>query len=256
MSFITRSSITRLPALAVLIALAAFVLLVVVGGSTAGATLSDGDVVLGASAPPTCTPGSDVNCETSATSVVNTSSGSDAFSAHTNGAASALVGFSSGSSTSFGVYGATDLGRGVYGQATGTGGVGVRALSSNGNGLNATALSSGSGVEGHSNSGIGVLGVGDSSSATALKAQGKSTFTGKTTFARSGKLTISAGTSSATKSPISLGSTALVLATIQGNQAGVYVQGVTQVAGSSGSFTIHLNTNTSVDLPVGWFVVN
>jgi hypothetical protein len=53
-----------------------------------------------------------------------------------------------------------------------------------------------------------------------------------------------------TKSAISVGSSSLVLATIQGNQTGVDVQGVTIVAGSSGSFTIHLNTKTPANLPV------
>jgi hypothetical protein len=38
--------------------------------------------------------------------------------------------------------------------------------------------------------------------------------------------------------------------------AGVYVQGVTVVAGSSGSFTVHLNKATPSALPVAWFVLN
>jgi hypothetical protein len=33
------------------------------------------------------------------------------------------------------------------------------------------------------------------------------------------------------------------------------VQGVTTVTGSTGSFTIHLNTNTPVNLTVAWFVL-
>ena len=57
-------------------------------------------------------------------------------------------------------------------------------------------------------------------------------------------------------SGITLGAASLVLATIQGNVAGIYVQGVTVVSGPSGSFTVHLNKATTKALKVGWFVVN
>jgi hypothetical protein len=140
-----------------------------------------------------------------------------------------VVGLSQSSS---GVIGNSQSGTGVEGESFGTGKAGVEG-------------------EAHSASAIGVsatnLGLGG---ATALKV------TGKSSFSRSGKLTVPAGTSSATKSPINLNSTSLVLATIQGNQAGVYVQGVTQVAGGSGSFTVHLSKNTTANLPVAWFVLN
>ena len=56
MSFVTRSSIKRLATPVVLVALGVFILLVAVGGSTASATLSDGDVVLGAAPNNACTP--------------------------------------------------------------------------------------------------------------------------------------------------------------------------------------------------------
>jgi hypothetical protein len=105
---------------------------------------------------------------------------------------------------------------------------------------------------GSSSTALKVLG---GSGATALKVTGASTFSSKTSFARSGTLTVSAGTAQAIKTGISLSSSSLVLATIQGNQAGVYVQGVTVATGSSGSFTIHLNTSPSVNLMVAWFVI-
>jgi len=38
--------------------------------------------------------------------------------------------------------------------------------------------------------------------------------------------------------------------------AGVYVQGVTLVTGSPGSFTIHLNKTVSKSVKVAWFAVN
>jgi hypothetical protein len=59
--------------------------------------------------------------------------------------------------------------------------------------------------------------------------------------ARLGTVIVVKGDSSAQKTGIALTATSLVLATIQRNVAGVYVQGVTLVAGSSGSFTMHLN---------------
>ena len=120
----------------------------------------------------------------------------------------------------------------------------------------------GAGVEGDSTNGPGLYGVAETSSATALKTKGKAvlggptTLSGVTTFARSGRLTIPANSAQTTKTPISLGSSSSVLATIQGNQPGVYVQGVTTVPGSSGSFTIHLNKATPVNLTIAWFVLS
>jgi len=100
-------------------------------------------------------------------------------------------------------------------------GRGAIETQTNGSGqaLLATAASR-SGVEGHSRTGAGVLGVADASTATALQAQGKTvlsgptTLGGKTTFARSGRLTIFAATSQATKSSISLSTASSVLATV------------------------------------------
>jgi hypothetical protein len=281
MSFVTRS-ITRSWVLAVLGALALFALLVILGDSTASATLSDGDVVLGAAPVNACTAGANVNCTSSLTGIVNTTSGGDAF----HGFSASGIGVGGFSTSGTGVKGETDVqsgGYGVYGNNTGSGdgvfgqghvgvhgqgvdGVygegsigGVVGVTNDGAGVNGLGLTSGNGVEGDG-AGAGVVGKtlsatgtgvsatnGGFAGATALKA------TGKTSFSRSGKLTVPAGTSSATKSAISLSSTSVVLATIQGNQAGVYVQGVTH---TTTSFTIHLSKNTTADLPVGWFVVN
>jgi hypothetical protein len=251
MSF-TRSSI-RVPTLAVVISLAAFALLVVIGRVTAHATLADGDVVLAAQPSNSCIPGSDVNCESDATGIVN-SSGGNAFLALSKGSGTGVEG---DSSSGTGVSGSSGSGYGVLGNSDSTVQAGVRA-NNTGSGPALYAQSqSGRGVEGHSGSGVGVLAVADGNPpATALKTQGASSFNGKTSFSRSGKITVSAGTSSATKTGVNLTSTSLVLATIQANQSGIYVQGVTQVAGTSGSFTIHLNKNTPVNLPVAWFIVN
>jgi hypothetical protein len=80
--------------------------------------------------------------------------------------------------------------------------------------------------------GAGVLASGPK---VALQVQGPAVFD------RSGVVTVAAGHSTAKETGIALTAASLVLATMQGNVAGVYVQGVTLVTGSPGSFTIHLN---------------
>src|SRR5438874_2509395 len=109
--------------------------------------------------------------------------------------------------------------------------------------------SSGAGVHGSVTdpSGIGVLADG---APIGLKVNGTAI------FSRSGRLTIPQGSSSGKVNPIRLTSSSLVLATIQGNVAGMNVRGVTLVTGSSGSFTVHLNKAATSTLIVGWFVVN
>jgi hypothetical protein len=132
------------------------------------------------------------------------------------------------------------------------------ALEASTNGLGQGVLASatsGAGVEGESTSGAGLLGVADGPRGTALRTSGRSVFNGPTSFSRSGVVTISAGRAQATKSPINLGATSMVLATIQGNQPGIYVQGVTTVAGTRGSFTIHLNSPSPAKLRVAYLVV-
>jgi hypothetical protein len=253
--------------------------------------VADGDVVLGNSGISTqCTPGTDVNCENQATAIFNVApSGGDAFFAGASGGFSGIFGSSVSGN---GVEGSSNSGYALYGDSThATGGHiqtesqfgaglevqinntgnarGAIEAQTNGAGQGLLAMATfGAGVEGHSSHGPGLLGVADAPTATALKATGKtvlsgpttlagkSTFTGSTGFARSGRLTIPAGKAQATKPSIILGSSSSVLATIQGNQPGVYVQGVTTVTGSRGSFTIHLNAKTPVNLPVAWFILN
>src|SRR6185437_4791144 len=123
---------------------------------------------------------------------------------------------------------------GVYGAGR-AGGAGVAGTSETGPGLYGESGGSGGvGVEAHNPKGV------------ALAVEGKAK------FARSGVLVIKAGKASVGKS-LTVGSQGLVLATIQGNVAGVYVQGVTRAANS---FTIHLNTKTPKDVAVAWFVLN
>jgi len=99
---------------------------------------------------------------------------------------------------------------------------------------------------------------GEAQFAIGVKASGKVALkvNGSAVFDRSGVVTVAAGHSTATKTGIALTAASLVLATIQGNVAGVFVQGVTRVTGSSGSFTIHLNKTVSKSVKVAWFAVN
>ncbi|HEV3309471.1 MAG TPA: hypothetical protein VG815_03010 [Chloroflexota bacterium] len=267
------------------------------GASTARATVSDGDVVLGDTPPATCTVGTDANCAGS-TTMITTKTG-DAFQASSKGDGVGVIGYSASSdgvygtsgdgigldgfsATNFGLYALSNNATGGHIETASQYGAGLEVQisnSSNGRGsveagttgygpgvlANAT---SGPGIEGTSTSGTGVWGLAGGLKAIALKATGttslsgpttlagQSTFTGTTKFARSGKLVIAVNGSRVTKIGIALTVSSMVLATVQGNVAGIYVQGVTIVAGSSGSFTIHLNKPTRHAVTVGWFVVN
>jgi hypothetical protein len=266
-------------------------IVVVVGPSSAGATVADGDVVLGHSAPAVCVAGTDANCETTQTGVVNSGSG-NALVGLSRNAGSGVVGGTYDSSP--GVFGYSDsggTGNGVQGEANDSGASGVYGQNkAGGNGVYGETTSSGtSGVYGHNaGTGYGVAGraesgtgtLGDSTNGTGVAASSQNgtgldastafgtaakigatgggtalSVTGKSSFSRSGIATVSGGKSSASGSLV-LNAQSMVLATIQGNVAGVYVQGVTIVAGSPGSFTIHLNKATPSALKVAWFVLN
>ena len=143
----------------------------------------------------------------------------------------------------WGVYGTSVSGTGVYG--VGGSGVGVFGTGSTGvQGSGAT------GVHGIADSspGVGVLAE-NTVGGSALEVKGV------VAFSRSGVATVLAGTSKVTLK-LSLSSASFVLATIQGNVAGLYVQGVTMITGPSGSFTIHLNKTVAANTNVAWFVIN
>jgi len=132
---------------------------------------------------------------------------------------------------------------GVVGEATGEG---VRGI-----GLDGVVgqTSTGNGVHGLVSSSAGVAVFAENTFGIALKA------TGRTVFNRSGVLTVPAGSSTVTHSGIALAAQSLILATLQQNRAGVFVQAaVPDVAGSS--FTIHLSKAVSKNTTVAWLVVN
>ena len=150
-------------------------------------------------------------------------------------------GSNSASNNGFGVVGTGGVGNGVgvWGQGQGTGA-----------GVLGTGFGGGPAVHGRADfaDAIGVLAE-NTAGGIALKATGPASFT------RSGVLTVRAGTSTVTKTGLALTAASLVLATLQQNRAGVFVQAaVPDVSGSS--FTIHLNKTVSASTNVGWFVVN
>ena len=180
--------------------------------------------------------------------LTNTSSGNSAAAIRgvNNGTAAGGVGYGmwgshAGSGT--GVAGSTPAGAG------GTGVFGVGTTGVYGTSQDASPC----GVRGTVDSPPGQSGAGviaeNLSGGTALQVLGEAS------FSRSGTVTVPAGKASAAKSGISLTAASLILATIQGNVPGVYVQGVTVITGSAGSFTVHLNRAAPAKTTVAWFVL-
>jgi len=129
---------------------------------------------------------------------------------------------------------------GIYGRSN-TGGANGRGLTG--------FCSVGIGLLGQTDTGVGVRAFCGTNTGVGLRV------TGKAAFDRSGKLTISAGHSSLTKTGIGLTSASFILATLQTNVAGLSIQAVvTNPSGSS--FTIYLNKAPAVSVAVAWLAVN
>ena len=173
------------------------------------------------------------------------SSGDGVFGQGRNGVHGVGIGGTGGFFTSTGSDGVFGQGAatGVHGFCQGANGAGVLGVAS-----------SGAGVKGSTSfaATIGVIAE-NTGGGTGLKV------TGRATFNRSGIATI-AGTTGSPKNSVvvtvpgaTLSGASMVLATIQGNPAGVYVQGV--VKGTT-SFTIFLNKAVTTSVKVGWFIIN
>jgi hypothetical protein len=133
-------------------------------------------------------------------------------------------------------------GWGVYGTAQG--GIGVFGNAPAGTGVEGSGSTGVFGVSG-SPHGAGVIAQ-NASGGPALRVQGV------LALSRSGVLTVPAGKAQATHS-LPLTSASFVLATIQGDVAGLYVRGVT-IGG--GSFTVHLSKAAKAKTKVAWLAVN
>jgi hypothetical protein len=159
---------------------------------------------------------------------------------------------------------------GVYAEAAGRESIGVSAEASGENAIGVNAEGDWIGVSGAGETGIrgmsiapggaGVLGWAHSSKAIGVVAESAEgglalQVRGRAVFSNSGVLTVPAGSSSVEKTSVPLNKASLVLATIQGNVAGVYLQGVVARA-SAGSFTVHLSKAVSRNTKVAWFILN
>src|SRR5262249_19685218 len=185
------------------------------------------------------------NKATTVTQITNTSDSGNTLFCAASGSGAAVLGESDG-----------EFGTGVegIGQAGGTGvrgvvnsGTGVLGLSTSGVAVVGKCQGIGGGVHGEAMTGVGVLAVGNK---IALQVEGPAVFT------RSGALMVAAGHSSVKKSGIALTASSFVLAAIQGNVSGVFVQGVTLGTGSSGSFTIPLNRAVPTHTKGAWFALH
>ena len=103
----------------------------------------------------------------------------------------------------------------------------------------------GVGVHGHSGTGVGVLAT--AANGTALQV------TGKVQLSRSGRIGIGTGKSSLVVPMAGVAADSYVIATLQSNRPGVYVQAVVP---SAGKFTIYLNQAVTTFTWVGYIVIN
>jgi hypothetical protein len=247
------SRVLRLVAGGAVVAVAASLTVVLAGPVASRATTTDGDVVLGFDqSSSSCTPGTNINCESDLTSITNTTSGSGAIRGISNSGIAVLgfdpsgTGVRGQSSTGTGVVGLSDSGIAVLAQGStdgvlATGGVGVSA---EGNSLGVQGkefTTTGTGVEADATGG-----------GTALRVDGPAL------FSRSGTVVIPSGSKTATvTTPGGLTSSALVLALMQNTAGGVMVKAAVPNPGA-GTFKIVLNKAplSPATATVAWFVVN
>jgi len=153
----------------------------------------------------------------------------------------------------------------VEGAASGAGGKGVRATSSGSGGVAVSAeyfgkasqiavhadttFGPGEGYAVKAETTNGIALYGSAVGGYALQVEGLAV------FSRSGKVTFSAGQASRTITGRAIIPSTLVVATIQGYAAGVWVAGV-DLNTAAQSFTIKLNKAAPKALKVGWFIVN
>lgn len=163
--------------------------------------------------------------------------GTTAADTGTSGTAGVIgIDISNGAGGGFGVYAQSEIGTGIYGTIFGD--------SSGQSAVHANDASTGGGY--------GVFAT--SLNGMALAVDGSASFSGVTTFSRSGVATVAANESSATVTDVALTDTSIVLATVQGDVKKVSVEGVVTDPSSS-EFTIYLTNAPTASLAVGWFVI-
>jgi hypothetical protein len=191
-------------------------------------------------------------------------------------AAGGGAGGSFSSDTNVGAQGSSGTGKGLWG-ITGSAGTkfltsanGVHGLTSStpdsavlgehaAGGPGVTGITGGTAAAVHgSNTGSGGTGVhGDCPAGTGVRATGMTALdvTGPAVFSRSGKLTIKAGHTSATKTGLTLTAASLILATPQNDVTGAAIRSAVPNA-KAGSFTVHLVKPVTGQVTIAWFIVN
>jgi hypothetical protein len=145
-------------------------------------------------------------------------------------------------------------GKGVSGSVSGLNGIALRGRTGGHNSQIAvdadvtTGFGEGIGLRGRTLNGIGVYA--EATGGFALQVVGRAVFN------RSGKTTIAGGVANRTVSGFTMAGNTIVVATVQGNPAGVWVRNVS-VNDSADTFTIRLNKAApSGGVTVGFFIVN
>jgi hypothetical protein len=171
-----------------------------------------------------------------------------------------------------GVFGSTKVadGEGLWGFAypSSTGGVGVRAKAegTNGKAVSGETVGHSSQVvidaNGTPGAGEGIAVRGRTKNGIALYGEAQATggyglqVIGRAVLNRSGKTTISAGSASKTVSGHVMTAATIVVATVQGNAAGVWVKNVS-VSDAADTFIIRLNKAAPAGgIVVGFFIIN
>ena len=143
----------------------------------------------------------------------------------------------------FGVQGSSKSASGVIGVTEGNGVAAVAGVDDSPTGA--------IGVSGVSFKAGGIGVIADNTVGTALKV------TGVAAFSRSGVVSIAAGKSTGTHASVTLASTSLVLANLQNNLPGVYVEAVVpNVSGHSFEIVLSKAVPAGKSAKVAWFIVN
>jgi hypothetical protein len=160
----------------------------------------------------------------------------------------------------FGVYGRNTAlrtigylggkGSGVYGFSP-VANVAVKGESSSPGGAAVLGINTATGAQG----GLGLRSSGVWGGApTDLNHWGLEIAEGRVSFSRSGLLTIAAGSSSVSTTRPALSPTTMVLATLQTNRAGVYIQAAV-ASPAAGKITIYLNKKVTAATKVAYFIL-
>jgi hypothetical protein len=215
-------------------------------GTSTGTAL-EGDAVNGTGVSGTSQTGVGVSGTTDSSAAGAAAVTGEITSASPGALSAAVLGKNDGTGTNgIGVHGShAGDGWGVYG--TSQGGIGVFGNVTTGTGVEGSGTTGVFGVAA-SQHGVGVLAQ-NTGGGPALMVEGAAA------FSRSGVAAVPSGKSQVTHS-LTLTSASFVLATIQGNVTGLYVQGVTIATGSPGSFTIHLSKAVTSKTNVAWLAVN